>query len=731
MKKRKTRDLLALSDREQLLRHNLETRKYWSEKDLDLEDGSFNQSHHRASAPPVSWIMTEGITLYDWQEDCVNKWLERKRGTIKVVTGAGKTILALAIIERLQALDDDLRVAIVVPTIVLQDQWYKEILRRSNLPPSIIGRLGGGHNDGFVGNVRILLCVLKSASQRLATLVKASKVGSNLLLVADECHRAGAPDMSKVFRTERAYNLGLSATPEREDHVEGTGSDSNRQYDSSLLGRELGPIIYEMTVHQAFQQGILPEFEIHHYGLPLSRREREQYENLSRRLRDVTADLREIGYQHGIHDTNIIRRIQTLADRDDQLGIVARQYIALTNERKHLLYNAEVRPQAAIEILKSEFQQTPDTRAILFHESIESVMRLYHLLLQEGLPVTVEHSMLTEGLREESIELFRQGIAQVIVSARSLIEGFNVPEADIGIIVASGTSVRQRIQTIGRLLRKGKSRDKVATIYVLYVHDTVDEVIYGKTDWDSLLGAQRNRYFLWNEDGGLIEQKQAPRAPLPSEDDILSDALEVGGEYPGSYRGDEYSCDSDGNVFTIDQRLVLNPQGVPDMVRKVKGSFGRFRVTKRKRYILVLVNEGDDWVVKFAGQLAKPFELGVADGSMSKSDDLSLDKLQKGDPFPHSLVGTKNEVIYFKQSRGRNVLAKKEGKGERFARIGEFATDRKKGDDGQRLLLICDEFRTIYPQLNKLMITESQHVVFLKDGRYRYLYTLASGLEFP
>ncbi|HBF99995.1 MAG TPA: hypothetical protein DDW87_00275, partial [Firmicutes bacterium] len=78
------------------------------------------------------------IALYDWQEECVEKWLEQKRGTIKVVTGAGKTILALAIIERLQAVDPQLRVAIVVPTIVLQEQWYKEILSRSNLPARMI-----------------------------------------------------------------------------------------------------------------------------------------------------------------------------------------------------------------------------------------------------------------------------------------------------------------------------------------------------------------------------------------------------------------------------------------------------------------------------------------------------------------------------------------------------------------------------------------------------------------
>lgn len=730
MKKARSSDLLALTTKEKLLRHNLEIRKYWSEKDLAEGGGVLNDPQNKDLEKASTWLMTKDINLYDWQEDCVNRWMQEKLGTIKVVTGAGKTILALAIMERLQALEKDLRVAIVAPTIVLQDQWYKEILRRSNLPPQMIGRLGGGHNDSFDDEIRVLLCVLKSASERLHAIVGKSNVGSRLLLIVDECHRAGAPDMSKVFKTERVYSLGLSATPEREDYLEDISTDDNQEYDSSLLGQELGPIIYEMTVHQAFKQGILPEFEIHHYGLPLLGPEREKYENLSRRLRNVTAELRELGHQQGIHDPNITHRTQALAKREDQLGLVARQHIALTNERKRLLYNADMRSKVVLEVLTNEFHENPDTRAILFHESIESVMYLYHELLKGDFPVAVEHSGLTDGLREESIELFRQGIAQVIVSARSLIEGFNVPETDIGIIVASSTSVRQRIQTIGRLLRKGKGNNKVATIYVLYMHDTVDEIIYGKIDWDNVLGAQRNRYFLLNNEGILIEREQAPRAPLPSEDELTLDDLEIGAEYPGPYEGIEYTCDSGGNVFTIDRDLVLNPQGVPDAVRKVKGSFGRFRVTRRKGYILVIVSEEDDWAVKFVGQLAEPFEFGTSPDSVSEQREVNIDKLKRGDVFPRELVGTKNEVVYFKRSRGRNVLSRKEGRGERFARVGHNATDPNKGADAEQLLHICNDFRTVYPGINKLIMTESGHVVFLRDGNYRYLYTLTAGLEF-
>ena len=74
-----------------------------------------------------------GLTLAPWQRDAVHAWFAAgRRGTIKVVTGAGKTIVALAVAERLQQSDPDLRVAIIVPTIVLMRQWYEVLRQRVN-----------------------------------------------------------------------------------------------------------------------------------------------------------------------------------------------------------------------------------------------------------------------------------------------------------------------------------------------------------------------------------------------------------------------------------------------------------------------------------------------------------------------------------------------------------------------------------------------------------------------
>ena len=155
---------------------------------------------------PERWELTRGIDLHHWQQQCVDAWFGAdKRGVLKVVTGAGKTVLALAIAEKLQQTTArDLRIAIVVPTVVLLNQWKEEIMSRSNLPSTAIGLLGGGSDESFNAETRILICVLNSAGRKLPEIVRKAGVGSSLLLVVDECHRAGAEEISGSY-----YRAGI------------------------------------------------------------------------------------------------------------------------------------------------------------------------------------------------------------------------------------------------------------------------------------------------------------------------------------------------------------------------------------------------------------------------------------------------------------------------------------------------------------------------------------------
>ena len=227
-----------------------------------------NEADDEDARVPARWQLTRGVELYAWQTECIERWFRSDhRGTVKVVTGGGKTLLGLAIAERLQnEVNRRLRMAVVVPTVVLMHQWYDELIERGNLPAHTIGRLGGGYRDDFKDR-RVLIAVLASAHKQLPTLVRSARNGRRLLLIADECHRAGATEMSRVFRTQRAYSLGLSATPERdEDEDEG---DVDAGYEASVLGQELGPIIYDFNLKQALELGVVPRFTIRHYGLPL------------------------------------------------------------------------------------------------------------------------------------------------------------------------------------------------------------------------------------------------------------------------------------------------------------------------------------------------------------------------------------------------------------------------------------------------------------------------------
>ena len=243
----------SLSLPERLKLQQLQQIDVWSKKSAK-ESGSDQpaSTDHDRMELPDTWELTRGIDLHSWQRRCVDAWFEAGgRGVLKVVTGAGKTILALAIAEKLQQTKArNLSVAIVVPTIVLLDQWREEIAARSNLPPNAVGLLGGGSDDAFDLDKRILICVLNSAARKLPELVRQSGVGPSLLLIVDECHRAGAAEMRRVFGTRRSFSLGLSATPERENDPTPSDNELNEPardeeglpaFDETVLGQELGP----------------------------------------------------------------------------------------------------------------------------------------------------------------------------------------------------------------------------------------------------------------------------------------------------------------------------------------------------------------------------------------------------------------------------------------------------------------------------------------------------------
>lgn len=665
-------DLLevSFSDRDRLLLQQLLTRQSLAERrthqtassDSD-DEGDERISHVPPIEPeiPAKWrLIGEAVKLHDWQRDCLAKWLALGRGTVKVATGGGKTIFALAAAQILQNEQmPDLRLVIVVPTIPLMHQWRDE-LAATNLPAATIGLMGGGENVGDSADLRILICVLNSARDRLPRFVHEAGWASRMLLVVDECHRANATEASKIFQSKPRYTLGLSATPESDQ-----GDDSippDQVYADSDVGKALGPIIFEFSLRQSLAAGLLTPFEVWHIGLSLNPEEHSIYARLSREISELRRDL-QAAFRRSRSSQSFLPWCQTQATRG---GGDAARFIGMANERKRLVYRAESRADLTIRILLSAMHEG-QRKAIVFHEAIEEIDKLFLSALQHGIPAVLEHSKLPQGIRTGNIDAFRRGIARTIISAKSLVEGFNVPSADLGIIAASSGSVRQRIQSLGRMLRR-KEGDGGAIIFVLYVRDTEDESIYQKADWESVVGAQRNRYFHWNptaEDATapmnlqalqelLVEQGQAPRKYLPPCVEIDATELEIGKPYPAQPTGVEMKVDQAGNLRLEDETLVPAPKSVVAAICEAN----RYRRAVRTPCSHLIVRSGDgpghDALWTYLGDIELP------------------------EPAPAAEVEATIRLTV-KNVSGRRVIALKRGRNEVFARSPEKAQSLEAG----------------------------------------------------
>lgn len=573
--------------------------------------GSNDSSDGRPTEIPPRWrLLAESVHLYDWQIECLERWLPKARGTVKVATGGGKTLFAMAAAQRLQnERDPDLRLVVVVPTIPLMFQWRDE-LRASNLPESSIGLMGGGQELPPLAFIRVLICVLASARERLPKLIREAQWAEHLLLVVDECHRANAAQARNIFESGPKYTLGLSATPEQDAESEGMTSDES--YAASAVGQALGEIIYDFSLRRSLDAGLLTPFEVWHIGLLLAGEQAAQHARLSRDISDLRKGLQR-RHRESRSRQSFLAWCQAQASRAGTAAGDAERFMGLATQRKRLLYRADGRTRLTIELLKQSALD-PDGRAIVFHESVDEIEKLFVEAQAAGLPVVLEHGKLPDGIRADNIEAFREGIAGAIISAKSLVEGFNVPSADLGVIAASTGAVRQRIQSLGRMLRR-KAGGRSARIVVLYVRDTEDEALYTKADWESVLGAERNRYFEWNPpeppapwEQGLVETGKPPRVYRPPAVEVDVTCMAAGDSYPGQTSGIEIKVDDSLNPRTEDRQLVTIPAELVEAIIQLN-RFRRARITPPGHLIVrVDANGGgeEDW--RFLGIVPIPEE---------------------------------------------------------------------------------------------------------------------------
>lgn len=420
--------------------------------------------------------------LYEWQEECLRRWLANNgRGMVQAVTGSGKTYLALTAAKRLEEQQKkELRVKIVVPTSSLMLQWdqaiknflsssqNREAQSKSMDLPGGIGLRGGGHKSE--SGHKYMIYVINSARYELARQILTElRQGLSVLFIADECHHYTSGQNQLIFEflphikpyENHFYSLGLTAT---------LPSGPELTFLTSVLGRN----IYRYDMAQAQACHTVCPCDVYHIGLSLCPEERNSYQELSdrmavlySRLLSICPSLNVIGQGERYELLRILS-----GDKNQRVAEAAAQYMALTYKRKSLVCLASGRSACALDLVR---RLNEKEKIMIFSERIQQAEELF-LLLQKYYPEKVGryHSKMGNQANKNTIERFRTGSLRILIACKAVDEGIDVPDASVGIIMSGTSTPRQRIQRLGRIIRKS-SPEKRSSLYYLHIEETSED----------------------------------------------------------------------------------------------------------------------------------------------------------------------------------------------------------------------------------------------------------------
>ena len=407
--------------------------------------------------------------LLPWQEACLSAWEKNGfTGITHVLTGAGKTVLALAAMEMLLGtFGKNLKVKIVVPKTFLMYQWHAAMRLELDIKRDDIGFFSGSHKSE--GEKAVMLYVINSARHNMARhVVEDAKKGNSVFLIADECHHYGSDANSEIFGYAphlpdgaNVYTLGLSATPWCQNYNE-------------VLVPALGAEIYRFGFMDALKADVINKFALFNVRLSFCKDERAMYDELSDRIALALHKLNELGVTiGGGTGYSFFAELEDIIQYGDpEASELAKTIFMLTMQRKEIVYRAKFRIDAVIELMR----RIPKTsKVIIFGERIETAEEIYKRLCRTyHNEVGLYHSKIPKQLGVQTLRQFEDSEIRILVSCKTLDEGLNVAATDVGIVVSSTGSRRQRVQRLGRVLRKKAGR-KSSYFYYLYVGDTTEQ----------------------------------------------------------------------------------------------------------------------------------------------------------------------------------------------------------------------------------------------------------------
>lgn len=375
---------------------------------------------------PLQTRLTFRGELRDYQSEALKTFREKSyRGIIALPTGAGKTVIAIAALAELSV-----RTLIVAFTKEQLHQWIDKIRTMTDVP--------GGSVALFYSEEKRLAPITITTYQTAFRHIDDLSFRYSFLIV-DEVHHLPADKFRTIALGMYApYRMGLSATVVREDgrHVE--------------LFPLMGGVIYHKSADELAEKGYLARYITKIVRVELKEEERKRFEELRSLYKALAGGL----------------TFKELVERATRGDVKASRALKVHSEMLQLVHRSEAKLEAVKRIVEEELSK--GSKILIFTQYVEQAKELGEAL--NAYILTGE----TEGKeRKRILEEFKEAESGVLVLTTVGDEGLDIPDVNVGIIVAGTGSRRQYIQRLGRLLRPGES--KIARLYEIVTRGTGEE----------------------------------------------------------------------------------------------------------------------------------------------------------------------------------------------------------------------------------------------------------------
>ncbi len=397
--------------------------------------------------------MPSVLKLRSYQQQAIENWFRnRGRGILKMATGSGKTITALAIAIQLDHKIGLQALIVVCPYRHLVTQWARECEKFAFQPilafenartwqnqlSTALYNIHSGHQK-FVAVITTNSTLISDSLQS-----QLKYFPEKTLIIGDEAHHLGSPKLEASLPRNIGLRLALSATPER--HFDDQGTRAILDY----FGQVLQP---ELSLADAIKQGALARYLYYPILVELTAAESLAYNKLTSK----------IGWA-------------LLLSEKENLEIEKEDLTALLIQRSRLIASATNKLTALRKLMINRLETTHTlfycgdgsvgTENISDLRQMEAVVKI--LGYELGYRVNTYTAETPIKKREQLRQKFESGELQGLVAINCLDEGVDIPAIKNAVILASSQNPRQFIQRRGRILRPHPTKER-ATLFDMIV----------------------------------------------------------------------------------------------------------------------------------------------------------------------------------------------------------------------------------------------------------------------